>query len=224
VVSKVKNIFTILLNKCSNSIKSINPFKGQHGQDIWVIFDIMKLKRGGFFIDLAAADGITNSNTFVLEKWFGWKGICIEPNPNYFEKLSKLRKCIIDTTVISDKREVVTFRIDNGQHGGIVSDDTKNKPSKFIKKTQTIINMDAKPLSDVLIKHNAPLVIDYFSLDIEGAEDRVVRSIDFSKYKFRCMTIENPSSETKSLLLEAGYLLVKEQNGDGFYIHQSLKR
>jgi len=220
----MKKITSFLLNKINNSIKSINPFKSQYGQDAWVILEIMKFKRKGYFIDLAAADGVTNSNTYVLEKWFGWEGICIEPNPQYFEKLAKLRKCVIETTAISERHEKVSFRIDNGQHGGIVSDDTKNKLSKFRGKPITIITLDAKPLSDILIKHNAPMVIDYLSLDIEGAEDRVIRSIDFSKYTIKCMTIENPSMETNKILLEAGYWSVKEQNGDGFFIHQSLKK
>ena len=54
-------------------------FKGQKGQDRWVILEALPWLRRGFFLDLAAADGLTHSNTHVLEKWFGWRGICIEP-------------------------------------------------------------------------------------------------------------------------------------------------
>ena len=79
-------------------------------------------QRKGFFLDLAAADGITSSNTHILEKLFGWDGICIEPNPTFLQKLKKTRNCIIDGSVISDKREKVSFRIDNGQLGGIVAE------------------------------------------------------------------------------------------------------
>src|SRR5262245_43652313 len=62
-------------------------FKGQKGQDRWVLMEVLRWQRGGFFLDLAAADGVTDSNTHVLERWFGWAGICIEPNPAFFAQL-----------------------------------------------------------------------------------------------------------------------------------------
>jgi len=37
---------------------------------------------GGYFVDIGAHDGITNSNSYIFEKYFGWSGICVEPNPN----------------------------------------------------------------------------------------------------------------------------------------------
>ena len=56
----------------------LNPFKSQKGQDRWVIFKALPLKRKGYFLDLAAADGITHSNTYALEKLFGWSGLFIK--------------------------------------------------------------------------------------------------------------------------------------------------
>ena len=61
-----------------------------HGQDKWVINEIFKHKKGGFFVDLAAADGVFQSNTYLLEKELNWKGICIEANPHLFKKLKQI--------------------------------------------------------------------------------------------------------------------------------------
>ena len=40
-----------------------------------------------YFVDLAANDPIDLSNTFKLEQ-MGWEGLCIEPNPVYWYRLS----------------------------------------------------------------------------------------------------------------------------------------
>ncbi len=46
----------------------------QAGQDFWVIGEAFNVKRNGYFVELGSADGITLSNTFLLEKplWLEW--------------------------------------------------------------------------------------------------------------------------------------------------------
>ena len=46
-------------------------------------------------------------------------------------------------------------------------------------------------LQDFLDKYNSPSTIDYFSLDNEGSELKVLQSFDFSKYKFLYISVEN---------------------------------
>jgi len=60
------------------------------GQDAWVA-ECMQYKKGGFFLDFGAFDGKTISNTYMLEKDLEWKGICVEPNPRYFNLLCERR-------------------------------------------------------------------------------------------------------------------------------------
>jgi len=145
-----------------------------------LISKMFPLKRNGFFLDLAAADGITHSNTYVLEKIFGWSGICVEPNPLFLQRLVKTRNCIIDRSVVSNKREEITFRIDNRQLGGIVDVDTDNsfdvrghQPANAIT-----ISLNAVLLNDLLELYDAPRVIDYFSLDAEGSEVLIIADIE----------------------------------------------
>lgn len=200
-------------------------FIGQKGQDQWIIDDIFHQKKGGYFIDLAATDGVSINNTWLLETKLEWNGICIEPNPSFFTKLKNNRKCIVDDTIVDKENDnEVIFRIDNGELGGIVDDDTDNnikyranqlKKGKFIKK-------NTKTLEYILDKHNAPKVIDYLSLDVEGAEERILSKFPFDKYTFLAMTIERPSPELEKVLFENDYVFVKGAWFDSFYVHKSI--
>ena len=218
------NAIKSVTKRVAKSIMHRSPFKAQKGQDRWVIFTALPFKRKGFFLELAAADGITHSNTYALEKLFGWNGICVEPNPVFFESLRKRRRCTVDSTVISDKREKVSFRIDNGQLGGIIAEDTDNNPGARAEQLSgaDIITLDAITLTELLDSYDAPNIIDYFSLDVEGSEERIIKSIDFDKYQFNCLTIERPTPKLNETLFKNGYVFVKNHRFDSFYIHSSL--
>jgi len=199
-------------------------FRGQKRQDIWVT-QILGEKTNGYFVDLAAADGITHSNTHFLEKEYLWDGICIEPNPVFFDSLKAERNCICENLAISNRNEVVDFRIDNGQCGGIVADDTDNniKTRSGQLKTAEIIQVQANTLEYVLDKHQAPSIIDYLSLDIEGSEERVIENFNFDKYRFNCITIERPTKLVNDTLFRNGYVFVKNYQYDSFYVHEEIQ-
>lgn len=73
--------------------------------------------------------------------------------------------------------------------------------------------LPAASFSDVLKQHKVPLAIDFFSLDVEGAEHLVLRSFPFEKYSCLIITIERPKAETTKLLLANGYRLYKQLYG-----------
>jgi len=216
-IRKLSKKFEILARR-------VNPFKGQKGQDKWVVFSALPLKRKGFFLDLAAADGVANSNTYVLEKLFGWDGICIEPNPCFFVNLKRTRACILDDSVVSDKRGRVDFRVDNGELGGIVAEDTDNNWETRADQLSSseLVSLEAFSLNEILDRYSAPENIDYFSLDVEGSEERIIEGFDFSKYRFSCLTIERPTPRVNATLFENGYVFVKNKSYDSFYVHSSL--
>ena len=207
----------------NRACRHLTPFKSQKRQDWWVIQSVYAFKRGGFFVDLAAADGITHNNTYALEKLFGWKGICIEPNPEFVARLRRCRRCPVADVVVSGSDESVEFRIDNGQLGGIVDEDTDNNPTTRGDELSeaTIICREAVTLQSILDRFEAPSHIDYLSLDVEGSEERVLTGFDFERYRFGCLTIERPTPRVNEILFEHDYVFVKNVQYDSFYVHAS---
>jgi hypothetical protein len=45
------------------------------------------LQDDGFFVECGALDGEFYSNTLVLERDFGWRGLLVESDPDYVPKL-----------------------------------------------------------------------------------------------------------------------------------------
>lgn len=115
--------------------------------------------------------------------------------------------------------------------GGIIADDTDNcmkyREKQIMEartKNQTTF-LKTKTLEQVLLENNAPKIIDYLSLDVEGAETRILRSFPFDKYIFLSVTIERPTPLINQVLFSNGYVFVqnsKVMGYDTFYVHKSI--
>ena len=66
-------------------------------------------------------------------------------------------------------------------------------------------------------------MIDYFSLDVEGAETDIIENFDFKSYKFLSITIERPTAKINEVLFKNNYVFVKNYKVDSFYVHESIK-
>ena len=197
--------------KGSTIFNRTKRYPSQFGQDRKVI-DLFDGKSNGYFIDLAANDAHALSNTYALEKYHNWTGLCIEPNDSYWKSHIYTRNCTIVGALIGDtlNQEVpVAFR---GFNGGIVDERTDNKRGGTdFRKTTTF--------SQVLKKFKVPKVIEYFSLDVEGAEEMVMSSFPWDEYIFQVLTVERPTVKLKHKLREHGYW--NKMQWDELFFHKS---
>ena len=167
-----------------------------------------------------------NSNTFTLERQFGWTGICINANQINLAHLMAMRTCqAVIATVGSqhNRMEPVEFALGQGAGGlgGIVRegmDNTKAKNRGRIERYYTV------PLLEILERFHAPSVMDYFSFDVEGAEYFIMEHFPFENYTFKVMTVERPNNKCMALLRDAGYNIIKKIRHDVLYVHKSALR
>lgn len=206
--------------------RTLKTYNSQKGQDYWVINEVFRRKRDGYFIEMGATNGIFVSNTLVLERDYGWTGICVEPSPVFFEDLKANRTCQCVNKCVDESEGEVEFLL-AGEVGGIIDNETDNSYEKRSEKIDEfrdhgkVIKVKTLTLEDLLDECGAPSVIDYFSLDVEGAETRVLRNFNFEKYTFTALTIERPTPELNKILFENGYVFVKNARYDTFYVHES---
>jgi hypothetical protein len=140
------------------------------------------------------------SNSYLLEAHYGWKGICADANYQYWYELAKYRTCeIVGGAFSSGSGDEVSFAF-RGIYGGIVGAGLDNTGGGVPTPTITF--------DKVLESLKFPRVIDYLSLDVEGAESMVFQGIDMSVTKFAIISIERPKPDLRKLLTDHGYELV----------------
>lgn len=182
----------LYLGNASLPIALNNRWTSQVGQDRTIV-DLFDKKKGGFFLDLAANDASFLSNTLTLEQAYDWHGICIEANPKYVASF-RGRKCRLAQAVVGPRdNEHVKF-VFGDVFGGVEGFDN----------TQTEGSRDFLTVSvaRILDDFGAPKVIDYLSLDIEGAEWWVFSTFPWDRYTFKTITIERPNDELRRKLEE----------------------
>ena len=83
-------------------------------------------------------------------------------------------------------------------------------------------------LLDLLTEHNAPMIIDFLSVDTEGSELDILASFDFSKFTFKVITVEHNWTPNRTnihdILSVNGYHRIFEDISecDDWYVHSSL--
>jgi FkbM family methyltransferase len=170
-------------------------------QKIYELFNF----ENGIFIEVGALDGITQSNTMLLEKFYNWKGILIEPSQNIFDKLVLNRpksKCF-QTALGKFKDHGKKMFGDFDGHPMSSLTNRLNRP----KLSEVNIRSLQSILDECNIKH-----INFFSLDTEGYEYNILKGIDFNKTKFDYILIEiynKDFDKIVKLLKNNGYELIE---------------
>lgn len=180
----------------------------ENGQDFFAL-EQAKYKEHGFFVDIGAADGITGSNTFILEKFYKWNGICVDPNPVFMQSLFNCRDSSVSTLcVYSETGQILPFKFctDNNQFfGWNFRSGLKSHVATIdqeIDKSFSTINVLTISLNDLLRLYNAPKEIDYISLDTEGSEYDILKTFDFEQYDVKCFTVEHAFTETRQMIYD----------------------
>jgi FkbM family methyltransferase len=215
--------------KLSNYIPK--SYSSELHQDLFVL-STLKFKEHGFFVEFGATNGIDGSNTYMLEKFFGWRGILAEPAKKWHNELQKNRPLakLEYNCVWRDSNSKFLFREIPDAPGlstisGFENSDLHANSRKhgYTYKVKTI------SLNDMLEKYNAPKVIDYISIDTEGSEYEILMNFNFNQYKSRIITVEHNYNGNRnsinSLLQNQGYRRVFTDISlyDDWYVNVSLE-
>lgn len=205
------NVFLNLPNeKTAKLISLIEMSKSQLKQDLFVLSEL-NFKNDGFFVEFGATNGIDLSNTYILEKEFGWKGILAEPAKYWHDDLKSNRSCNIETNCVwRNSNSVLNFNETNVKEVSTISAFNNSDGHKKARTTGTNYNVHSISLINLLDKYNAPKTIDYLSIDTEGSEYDILSTFDFSKYQFSVITCEHNYTRNREkifyLLTNNGYV------------------
>jgi FkbM family methyltransferase len=170
-------------------------------QDLWVLSETGR-KRGGFFIEIGAFDGVTLSNSYLLEKKFGWTGILVEPNPVLAARIRRSRRatlCTLPVDGASGKDVTMMFVSDFPELSSMQENAAKDHLADHRKNGTEVIQRTIS-LNDLLAEHSAPLEIDFISIDTEGNEPDILSTFDFDRYRVQLFCVEHNDTDANELL------------------------
>jgi len=201
--------------------------------DLWIREVVFPGKRGGYFVEAGAGDGMTGSSCFMLERHLDWTGLCIEPFDPSFEQLGRRRpRSAHENVCLAASWGAVEFMAleeAGGCFSGVKDALLRNKTGgeEIVERSKMVVKQ-AAPLADLLRKHGAPATIEYGAFDMEGSEYEVFRTFPFDEYRFLAMSFEldgKISRQMVSLLSGKGYRETKnpfntEYPWERYFLHQ----
>lgn len=160
--------------------------------------------RGGFFVELGANDGISQSNTLYFERYRDWRGVLIEPVPHNFllcleNRSPETRVFCCACTSFEYRERFVEIAYSNLMSTPIglesdIADPVAHAEDglRFLPTSDRMFRFGAvaRPLNDLLVEAAAPGVVDLLSLDVEGAEIEVLKGVDHARFRFRFICVE----------------------------------
>lgn len=200
------------LNYVNLRVKS----QSQLGQDLWVLFG-SSFKRDGTFIEIGGADGKYLSNTYLLEKEFGWKGVIVEPARVWHQDLKKNRECLIDTRCCTSESGVeIDFLETPSAMLSTIERYRDSDTHAHERKKGSLYKVKSVSLNDLFEQYFPNGQVDYISIDTEGNEEEILKNLDFTRFSFKFASIENAFDIQKSeriheLLVRNGYKHVLQE-------------
>ena len=205
-------------------------YYGQHNIDIIIHQNfISKPFINGSFLELGALDGVRFSNTKFLEDNMGFnKGVLIEPEPDAFKSLVKNRpncQCF-NTAIHSSLEEVIFLKCKESAVGCIENNASDRFKNKWHKNSQKV-TLPATTLTSIL-KQSDLQYIDFFSLDVEGAEYECLKSMNWEiPVGLLCIEMNKDIQDIESLLHRNGFSLIKSHKfgvTNNFYFNKNYFR
>lgn len=172
--------------------------KAQDQEDIWLYENWFFGMKNGVIIESGALDGILFSNSYLFENAVNWTAIHVEADPENFNNLKYNRPNAVNINgaLCSESRplhyssegvipvrgfiEFMTESFIKKWHGRVYNNKTR------IEDLPTVQCVPMRHLLRQLdVKH-----VDIWILDVEGAEESVLRGTDFNAVRFNAVAME----------------------------------
>ena len=187
---------------------------------------ILRGRRNGFFVEIGAYDGVSFSNTYLLEA-VGWRGLLVEANPERFEECVKARpysRCVKAAIVGEGGRKRISLTVPIGD-GGVdalafteASERHRRRVARATTETREI-ETRAMTFDELLDGHQGR--IDLISIDVENAEFAALHGMDITRWTPELFIVEDNSMgrdrRVSDYLAQFGYIERLRLSANVFY-------
>ncbi len=200
-----------------NEAKVVDDTQRREALEKALILEFFKHRREGFFVEVGANDPINGSQTWLLER-NGWRGLLVEPQSAYYEKLLRERPASKAYNVACSapgRPCTTTLHIANLDGFSSIDPQADTQGVSFGKKETVRVST----LDDILATEGHPKV-DFVSIDVEGHELEVLQGFSLERYHPTLILVEDTvrNLDKHRYLTEHGYRLVKRTTMNNWYV------
>ena len=184
-------------------------FFSQQAEDAVVYNMFFSNKKHGVYLEFGAVDGVLYSNTLFLEQSLGWRGVLLEASPTSYEELQKNREHNkLFNLAICNEAGMKTFRGTDAE-GGI----EESLPERGKRASGNTYSVQCDTLQSVL-RSASVTTIDFWSLDVEGGEWDVLKSMNWS-IPVHILLVERNANDAhiEQLLVSKGFVYIRQLRG-----------
>jgi FkbM family methyltransferase len=184
----------------------------QEGEDL-ALLRYFRKRREGFYVDVGAHHPTRFSNTWAFYQR-GWSGINIDPLPGTAAAFSRLRPrdITLETGVFDQAGELVYHRFQEPAFNTFSPAAAQAAEAKGALPIGTV-SIPVDTLTSILDRHLPQgRHIDFMSIDVEGLDEAVIRSLDFSKYRPEVLIVEMIGADLEEVLTSNLYLSLRQKN------------
>jgi len=164
----------------------------QNGEDL-LLWNFFERKRGGFYVDVGAYDGVGLSNSYFFEA-IGWSGVLVEAAPELQRPAAMARPhSRVVHAAAGNGSGTIRFTLAEGDAGvATLSSATPDLPRIAREGGRTRqVEVPVMTLDEILKDVREP--IDFISLDVEGSELAALQGLDLQRFAPRVLVIEDNS-------------------------------
>lgn len=162
-----------------------------HGMDA-VLEDLLP-RDGGIFFEAGAHDGYTQSNTYYLERYRGWRGVLVEAIPELHAKAQRRRpgSHVVQAALVGPEAAGGTVPVHFGDLMSKLGADGTHSAGGLANAGRKgyVVEVPARTISDVLDEAGLGTP-DVLVLDIEGHELDALRGLDLERHAPAMLVIE----------------------------------
>jgi FkbM family methyltransferase len=191
-------------------LRNIGVSTSQLQQDIVALYIANSRNRNEqpFFVEIGAGDGYHFSNTFILEKYFGWDGLLVEPSKKNLNLLRSMRTSGIDTRGIytTNSSRAIFNEARIGEHSSL-DGFSRGQGTLQKEEIQDSYEIETCTLNELLTERDVPTFVDFLSIDTEGSEYEILKNFKFDTYTFGfiCIEVSSHAPEIEAILQKNGY-------------------
>lgn len=143
------------------------------------------------YLDIGTNDPIYGNNSFLFYKR-GSRGVCIEADPSLMPAINKARPhdvCLNAAVTFDDRTEADFFIFEERAHNTLSAEEAQERQKDSRSKLIDTIRIPLVNVNNVIHDHlgKAP---DFLSIDVEGVDLAILRSIDLNKYRPKLICAE----------------------------------